>query len=39
MLIAAYGLAECQEAGILVTDVTDPGEFAKVELPAGVAAL
>jgi hypothetical protein len=38
-LIAAYGLAECQQAGILVTGATGAGEFARVELPPGVEAL
>jgi hypothetical protein len=38
-LIAAYGLKECQQAGILVTGAADGGEYAKVQLPPGLEGL
>jgi hypothetical protein len=39
MLIAEWGLDECQRAGVLMTGATDAGEYAKLVLPAGVKAL
>jgi hypothetical protein len=39
ILIAGFGLAECQRTGVLVTGATDAGEFAKLQLPRGVEAL
>jgi hypothetical protein len=38
-LIAAWGLAECQRAGVLVTGAVDAGQYAKLTLPPGVKAL
>jgi hypothetical protein len=39
ILIAGFGLAECQRAGVLLTGATDAGEFEKLILPRGVEAL
>jgi hypothetical protein len=39
MLIAAWGLAECQRTGVLVTGATTAGEYAPPKLPPGVEAL
>jgi hypothetical protein len=39
ILIAGFGLAECERAGILLTGATDAGEYQKLALPRGVEAL